>query len=63
MSELLTPIQVSANKWTAKIQLDWLPLPAEVIKELGWKEGEELEILPIENNQVVIRKKDTLKSF
>ena len=45
----------------SKIQGEWLPIPAEVLSELGWDEGTEVEIAVITGNQIVVRRKDALK--
>ena len=53
--------EIREGVYLARITNDWLPLPTEALKQLGWTEGTEIELLPIMNGQVVLRKKDALK--
>ena len=52
--------KVADGKYFTKIQLDWVPLPTELLTQLGWDEGTELEALVIHGDQVVIRRKGAL---
>ena len=54
------PVEVRPGIYLAKIQDDWLPLPSAFIKQLGWKEGDEIEMFPT-HEQVILRRKDALK--
>ena len=40
---------------------DWLPLSEDLLKQLGWTEGTEVEIVPIYGNQLVVRRVGALK--
>lgn len=46
--------------WTAKLQLDWLPLPQEVVDALELKEGDEFD-LEVEDLHTVILRKRTVQ--
>ena len=59
--ELEEPVLVREGVWLSKVMGEWLPLPAQVLRQLDWTEGTELELLSITNGQVIIRKKDALK--
>ena len=54
--------KVGPNRWVSRITDDWLPFPAEALEQLGWKEGDELELIPLAADNVVkqmlVRKKD-----
>lgn len=47
--------------WTTKVQWDWIPLPPEAVEHLGVKEKDEVELVPMTNGQLLVRKKDALK--
>ena len=54
-------VSVGPNgQYYTKLQLDWVPMPWHLLDTLGWKEGDELELVPIHEGQVVIRKKGAL---
>ena len=55
------PVEARPGVYLAKITDQWLPLPEALVQQLGWHEGDTLELMPIMNGQVVIRKKDALK--
>lgn len=59
---LKEPIKIGEDRWITRIQLDWLPLPAEAMAKLGWQEGDEIELFPT-HNQVVLRKKGALSDL
>ena len=39
----------------------WLPLPDDLLTILGWKEGDDLEVVAIYGNQLIVRKKGALR--
>ena len=43
--------------WICRVMGDWLPLPEEALKELGWVEGTEVEMFPIAGTQQIIVRK------
>lgn len=55
------PRKLADGVWVCKMTDDWLPFPAEALAQLGWKEGDELELVPIMGDshvkQLIIRKK------
>ena len=53
--------EIRPGVYLSRVTNDWLPLPEVFVKQLGWTEGTELELVPIMNEQVIIRKKDALK--
>ena len=55
------PAKASPPAVIVKIVDDWLPIPNEMLKHLRWKEGTEVEFIPLANKQVLIRKKDLTK--
>ena len=54
--------KVGDGKWFTKVQLDWIPVPAEALEQLGWDEGTELEAFIMYNDQIVIRRKGALSA-
>lgn len=60
------PVRLGPNRWVCKVTDGWLPLPEAAIASLGWKEGDDLEILPImadeKVRQVLIRKVGALSN-
>ena len=59
------PTKREDGSYITRIQDDWLPLPTELLGQLGWVEGTELEIVVITADssvkQILIRKKDSLE--
>lgn len=55
------PAKGSPPVMIVKLVDDWLPIPDEMLRHLGWTEGTEVEFVPLANKQVVIRKKDLTK--
>lgn len=51
---------VRLPQWTARIMDQWIPIPEALSAELGWIDGTELELLPIMNNQMIVRRKGAL---
>ena len=50
------------SKWFTKVQLDWVPIPAEILEQLKWDESTELEAFVMYNDQIVIRRKGALSA-
>jgi len=51
------------HKWIVKVTDDWLPIPSDVLERLKWKEGDELELVPIDGGQqLLLRKKDSTQA-
>ena len=60
--EVLAPtVEPTHKTHTARITDHWLPFPEALLIELGWKEGDHLEIVPIYGNQLVVRPVGALK--
>ena len=52
---LATQAVTGASKvWITRVQDEWLPLPAEALKHLGWIQGTEVEMFPIAGTQQII---------
>mgnify|MGYP001618455252 CR=1 FL=1 len=59
------PTKREDGSWVVRVVDDWVPLPSELLTQLGWVEGTELEIVHIQGDscvrQVLIRKKGSLE--
>lgn len=45
---------------SVKLTDDWVPLPTDILRHLGWANGDVLDVIPLVNGQIVIRKKGAL---
>jgi hypothetical protein len=52
--------KIGKDTWMARITDQWLPIPAEAAKALGWEDGDEIELFP-SHGQVILRKKGALQ--
>ena len=52
---LATQAVTGASKvWISRIDGEWLPIPTEALKELGWVQNTEVEMFPIAGTQQII---------
>jgi bifunctional DNA-binding transcriptional regulator/antitoxin component of YhaV-PrlF toxin-antitoxin module len=53
---------VAVSVYKARITDDWLPLPDGAIRELGWREGDEIEVEVIDGVVVLTKVADGSKA-
>lgn len=52
--------KAAGGSYRCKITDGWLPIPEALLTELGWVEGQQLELFVINDTQLVVREKDLL---
>lgn len=59
-AETIPVHDVEVKHFHARIDGGWIPVPPDMQTLLGWKDGDEVELVAIYGNQIVVRRKGAL---